>query len=264
MTPELSIIVPVYNQADLTKQCFSSILMHTRSAFELIWVDNGSLSTAFNEIKDYVVTHGINCKVVVNPDNTGFIKATNQGIRLAQGRYVILLNNDTIVMPNWDTELLKPLIRFPHVGAVGPITQNSTWQYPEEINRIFNLDLPPYTSLSADFFHRLNKFKDQYIDITPRPLYFFCVAMRKTLFDEIGYLCEDLFIGLGDDDDLCNRICKKNYRLLLSLGTFIYHVHRATFNAMMIDVASLSKHNMRILREKARAEKIETKPNGQV
>ena len=55
--------------------------------------------------------------------NLGFVKATNQGIKEAEGDYIILLNNDTEVYMGWEKRLINPLIEDKSVGAVGPVTK---------------------------------------------------------------------------------------------------------------------------------------------
>ena len=74
--------------------------------------------------------------------------------------------------------------------------------------------------------------------------------MHRSLFDKIVVLCEEMNIGLGDDDEFCMRMRAYGYRQWLSLGTFIYHNHRTTFRALNIGVESLHAYNMQILKRK--------------
>jgi GT2 family glycosyltransferase len=250
MQPQLSIVVPVVNQHELTNRCFSSIKKWTDLSYELIWVDNGSDDHNFNAIKEKVISNNIPCKIIVNEENLGFVKATNQGIRLASGEYIILLNNDTEVTAHWDSQLIFPFSKIENVGAVGPITQNTHWQNARGIKRNLKIDLPdmnlPWSKLSK----RLEKFKDKYVDVTHLYLSFFCVAIKKETFEKIGLLCEDLCIGLGDDDEFCQRLKKASYKLFLSLGTYIHHVHRVTFKALNYGTESLSAWNRQILKKR--------------
>ena len=248
--PTLSIIVPVVDQAGLTVRCFHAIREHTTLPFELIWVDNGSCKSDFEVISRQASIEGTNCRVIVNKENMGFIKAINQGIREAKGDYVVLLNNDTEVTSNWDVQLIKPLMHFPDVGAVGPVTFQSAWQTPSGIKANLKITIPKEGSSIQQYLQQIRVNKDVYIDVTHMMLSFFCVAMRRSLFDAIGVLCEELSVGLGDDDEFCMRMRKHGYRMLLSLGTFIHHVHRATFNSLKLGEESLRRHNLRIIRKK--------------
>jgi len=247
--PSVSIVIPVLNQSGYTVQCFESIRLNTGLPTEVIWVDNGS-QTHEIEIIRRQASRLSNCKVILNKENLGFIRATNQGIKEATGDYVILLNNDTRVTRGWDITLIKPLMHYPGVGAVGPVTFNSAWQTPYGIQQNLGVELPTGHANKQDFIHSLSKLKDKYVQLEKMSLSFFCVAMRRALFTEIGPLCEELSIGLGDDDEFCLRMRSYGYNILLSLGTFIHHVHRATFSELNIGTESLRKYNMKIIRKK--------------
>lgn len=251
--PVISIVVPVVDQPDMTVRCFNSIRMSTTLPFELIWVDNGSDKESREIIYKQVDTFSENCVVVKNKENLGFIKATNQGIALARGTYVVLLNNDTEVFPNWDRQLTKPLYIHKNVGAVGPITQSSiSWQTPHKLNANLELGMPRFNeSIRRTYWKKLHeKFWSKYINVTGMPLAFFCVAIRKSVFDTIGTLCDEMSIGLGDDDEFCMRLRAYGYEQWLSLSTFVYHAHRTTFKALKLGVESLHMYNERILRKK--------------
>jgi len=253
--PVISIVVPVVDQPDVTIKCFHSIRVHTKLPFELIWVDNASVTDSKKLIARQAEQFKGNCVLIKNTVNEGFIKATNQGIRAARGEYIILLNNDTEVFPGWESGLIKPLYHYADVGAVGPITQSSiSWQTNRYLNVHWEIGLPPYNeSIKLEYWKKLKKsLDDKYIDVTGMPLSFFCAAMHRSLFDKIGLLCEEMSIGLGDDDEFCMRMRAYGYKQWLSLGTFVYHNHRTTFTALNLGVESLSKYNMRILKRKER------------
>ena len=185
--------------------------------------------------------------------NNGFIKATNQGIRAARGKYIILLNNDTEVFPDWEIKLIKPLYHYSEVGAVGPITQSSiSWQTNRYLNSRWAVGVPPYNdSIKPHYWKKLKRsLEDKYLDVTGISLSFFCAAIRKSVFTKIGLLCEELNIGLGDDDEFCMRMRTHGYKQWLSLGTFVYHNHRTTFKALNLGVESLHAHNMQIIKRK--------------
>jgi len=251
--PVVSIVVPVVNQPDMTIRCFNAIRMSTQLPFELIWVDNGSTKESRELIYRQVDTFSENCVVIKNSTNEGFIKATNQGIDAARGDYVILLNNDTEVFHGWDRQLTKPLYLYDDVGAVGPLTQSTiSWQNYLYLNSNLGLSLPRFNeSIRRNYWKKLDdKFRNKYIDVTGMPLAFFCAAIRKSLFDKIGTLCDEMSIGMGDDDEFCMRMRAYGYSQWLSLNTFVYHAHRTTFKDLNIGVESLHAHNMRILKRK--------------
>jgi GT2 family glycosyltransferase len=246
-----SIVVPTFNQAPLTVRCFESIKRNTSSDYELIWVDNGSAKDQFDAIYWATRRLCLPTKLIRFRKNMGFIKATNAGICAASSEYVILLNNDTEVGCRWDEKLIKPLHDV-EVGAVGPVTQSPiAWQSVNNVNKRWSKNLPEFQG-TADGYSKIldQKFGGAYIEITTGPLAFFCVAMRRELFAEIGLLDTIYGLGLAEDDDFCKRLRLADMKLMLSLGTFVYHHHRTTFRAIGANVDAMLRNNLKILREK--------------
>jgi len=261
--PKVSIIIPVHNESAKTVRCLASIRANTKLPYEIVWVDNNSNDDNFGLIRRQATRPNVHTKLIKLKQNVGFVKATNIGIKEAESssKYIILLNNDTEVSRYWATKLVTPLRKDATVGAVGPITQSSiSWQEATNLNRRWDLKIPKFTKGGDNTknIHKYNeiisrKFKDKYMDIGALPLSFFCVALRKETFDQIGLLDEDFGIGLGDDDEYCFRLRAHNLTLVLSLETFVYHHHRTTFKALKLPVDSIRRKNIRVLREKKKA-----------
>ncbi len=111
----LSIIIPVWNQHEMTKDCLEAIRANTKD-YEIVLIDNGSDPPIAFSIPDawarvlepgrdarYVpmVEGAGNIQIIYNETNLGFPVAINQGIRAAKGDIIVLLNNDVIVTENW-------------------------------------------------------------------------------------------------------------------------------------------------------------------
>ena len=250
--PTVSIIIPGINEAQKTIKCLQSIRANTATPHEIIWIDNGSAPKQFDAMRHQATRPHVHTKLVRNNHNLGFVRAINQGLAEAVGEFVILLNNDTEVTPNWEKKLIKPLVTNPKVGAVGPVTQSRiAWQEAANLNLRWKLNLPVYRDGDKNYAQQLeNKFKDKYIDIGNLPLSFFCASFRRRTFKDLGGLCEEFNIGLGDDDEYSMRLRAHGYRLMISLGTFVYHHHRTTFKALNLGVDSIRRHNIKILRRK--------------
>ncbi len=250
--PVLSIIIPGINEAQKMIKCLQSVRSCTETPHEIVWIDNGSSAKQFAAIRHQATRPNVHCKLVRNKTNLGFVKAINQGLAESVGEYVVFLNNDTEVTINWDKKLIKPLMTNLQDGAVGPITQSRiAWQEAANLNLRWKLNIPVYNKENKKYAEMLDKeFKDKYIDIGNLPLSFFCAAFRRKTFQEIGGLCEEFNIGLGDDDEYSMRLRANGYRLMLSLGTFVYHHHRTTFRSLNLGVDSIRRHNMKILRRK--------------
>lgn len=115
---DLSIIIVSYNTKNLTENCIRSILLaYWHSSYEIIVVDNNSHDGSVEMIREYFPT----VKLIVNHDNKLFAIANNQGASVASGRWLLLLNSDTIIYDNNVQDLLDFADTMPKdVICVGP------------------------------------------------------------------------------------------------------------------------------------------------
>lgn len=114
--PLVSIVIPVYNHIELTRQCITSIFA-TRGArtFEVIIFDDGSTDGT----ADYARALGSAVVLTQSAQNSGFAAACNRGAIVAQGEYLLFLNNDTIVESGWLDEMVNAMERDSSIGVVG-------------------------------------------------------------------------------------------------------------------------------------------------
>src|SRR5260370_25402741 len=101
-----SIIVPCWNQLDFTKQCIRALREHTRPPWELIVVDNGSTDDTAVYLAGVQDAAAVPVTVIANATNRGFPAAINQGLQVARGEYLVLLNNDVVVTDAWLDQLV--------------------------------------------------------------------------------------------------------------------------------------------------------------
>ncbi|HWE27121.1 MAG TPA: glycosyltransferase family 2 protein, partial [Polyangia bacterium] len=115
LDPEVSIIVPVFNQFAFTYGCLRSIAAHTDGySYEVIIVDDHSTDATATVL---ATVDGL--RIVRNDKQLGFIGACNAGAAVARGRYVLFLNNDTDVRDGWLRELRRTFSDEPRAGLVG-------------------------------------------------------------------------------------------------------------------------------------------------
>ena len=113
--PEVSIVIPVYNQIAFTVQCLASILAaETDVAYEVVVIDDAST----DETQE-ILSNVRNLRVVRHDENAGFIHSCNRGAWEASGHYLLFLNNDTEVSDHWLDRLLQTFAGFPDAGMVG-------------------------------------------------------------------------------------------------------------------------------------------------
>ncbi len=225
--PLVSIIMLTRNALKFTRECIASIQKHTRYPYEIVFVDNGSRDGTKKYLRELVKKND-NFSLVSNKKNLGFAAGNNQGVEKANGRYVLLLNNDVHVSGYWLSSMVNALELDDHIGMVGPLTNSIS-------GRQLVADVP-YKDLEG--FHEYAKQvrKINAGTITPRRrLAGFALLMRKDVYQKVGGL--DVTFGLGnfEDDDLSLRVREAGYALMVDESTFIHHYGSQSFVANKID-----------------------------
>ena len=225
-----SIVILTHNQLEFTRLCVESIRHYTDAPYELIFVDNASTDGT----GDYLDSIS-GALIIRNTTNRGFPAAANQGIRAANGRQVLLLNNDTIVTTGWLTRLLNAFEADPHIGLAGPCSNcvGSDQQVPANYNDLSNLD-----GFAWDWARQnLGKLLD-----TDR-LIGFCLLIRREVINRIGLLDEDFGLGCFEDDDYCKRALHAGFRAVIARDAFVHHFGGQTFLGIGVDYAALLQSN---------------------
>ena len=111
--PEVTVIIPNYNGKKLLENCIQTLERQTCTDFKLLVVDNGSDDGSTE------VTSSLDLTMLALKENTGFCGAVNEGIRRADTPYVILLNNDTEVLPEFVEELLAAIKKSDRIFSAG-------------------------------------------------------------------------------------------------------------------------------------------------
>jgi GT2 family glycosyltransferase len=101
-----SIIIPCWNQHEFTQRCIAALKEHTRPAWELVVIDNGSTDGTAIYLEGARDMAAVPVTVISNATNLGFPAAINQGLQLARGEYLVLLNNDVVVTDGWLDQLI--------------------------------------------------------------------------------------------------------------------------------------------------------------
>jgi GT2 family glycosyltransferase len=217
-----SLIILSYNQLDeTTKPCIESIYRNTdMKDFELIVVDNNSQDETPKYLKKLSSKYD-NVKIILNKENHGYARGNNDGMKLASGDFMVLLNSDILVTDGWLDSLLYPFFVDHKIGLVGPITNSSGNEQKVDLN---GLDIENYDEI-AKKHTTLNK--KTFFEVTR--LGFFCVAIKREAFEKIGYLDEVFGIGMFEDDDYTTRAIKEGFKNVMTEGCFIYHKGSVSF-----------------------------------
>ncbi len=225
------IIIPTYNNEEYTINCLNSIRRYTKN-YRILWVDNGSSSESRIKVLDELKNHN-NYLTIWLDKNYGFVKAVNAGLYQSDAEYVVFLNNDTAVTPEWFERLKYPFDHNPSVRISGPLTDtDGSWQGWRNVKNKMYFDLPIIDNMhDKDINSLLYKFfGNTYKSVNM--VAFFCTLFKRELFDEIGFLDEDYGIGLADDDDICWKTKKLGYDVVLVPNLLVHHYHRTTFKKL--------------------------------
>ena len=231
---DLSVIIVNWNTKKLLENCLQSIFKFTRGInFEVIVIDNGSKDGSVEMVKQKFPK----TKLIPNNQNLGFTKANNQGIKIAKGKYILLLNSDTHLIENSLFKLVKKAQALKNVGALGPqllnidkTIQQSAGFFPNLPQVFFWMtfidDLPggsilkPYHIDHDTFYHN-----DRQVDWVTAA----AILVPRNVIDKIGKLDEKIFM-YGEEVDWCYRIKKAGYDVYFSPATKIVHIGRGSSN----------------------------------
>lgn len=213
-----SIIIPVLNHWPHTEQCLHSLKRNTNlSNVEIIVVNNGSHDQTAQGLE--VLRSEIpNLRIISLESNSGFSYACNLGAREAKGEYLLFLNNDTIVLPNWLPPLAKRLQDQEHLGfrAVGP---KLLYPFSLTINHCGYV----YNAAQSNFYAIYHNFDEEEALVCysreAQALLGAALLVTKEAFFEVDGFQE---MGL-EDIDLCLSLREKGYRLAYEPQSRVMH-----------------------------------------
>jgi GT2 family glycosyltransferase len=219
--PEVSIIIPVHNNAKLTLECLTTIAQRTDEvAYEIIIVDDGSDADTVEILQ--TVRH---ISLIRHEERAGFSRSCNQGANAARANFLLFLNNDTQVMKGWLKPLLDVFSDKDRVGAVGPkvlfpdgrlqeagciINRNGT---AELIGFVDDPNLPRYNFIrEVDYCSGVS------------------LMVNADVFREIGGFDELYSPAYYEDVDLCFKLRARGLKNFYCPDAAIIHHLSATAN----------------------------------
>jgi GT2 family glycosyltransferase len=230
---DVSILILNYNTRELTINALRSVYQSmTSSSYEVILVDNASKDDSIEHIQrefPQVI-------LILNQENVGFAIANNQAMRVAQGRYVLLLNSDTLIQQDTLDTMLQFMDKHSEVGAAGCKLVLQDGSLDKACKRGF-------PTPSASFYYafgisklfprvpRFNQYQLGYMD--PDEAYpVDCLVgafmfVRRSTIDQVGMLDEDFFM-YGEDIDWCYRIKQAGWVNYYYPKTQILHLKGAS------------------------------------
>jgi len=225
---ELSVIIVNYNVKHFLEQCLHSVLKATKMvSSEIFVIDNNSVDGSMQLIKEkFPQVH-----LIENKDNVGFSKANNQAIRLAKGKYILLLNPDTVVEEDTFTKIVKFMDEHPDAGGLGVKMIDGKGNFLPESKRglptpwvafckMFGLSklFPKSKKFGKYHLSYLNENEIHQVEVLAGAF----MLLRKETIDKVGLLDENFFM-YGEDIDLSYRITQGGYKNYYFPETTIIH-----------------------------------------
>ncbi len=215
--PEVSIVIPVYNQLAYTLNCLKSIAENTAGDYEVVVIDDASTdetSRVLSKVK--------NLRLVTNEQNMGFIESGNRGARTSKGEKILFLNNDTMVTKDWLPPLLE-VIKREDVGAVGSMLVYPDGTLQEAGSIVWN------DGSARNYGRGDDPDKPEYnyvreVDYCPGA----CFLVKRDLFEKMGGFDERYKPAYKEIVDLCFSIRSLGYKVMHQPMSVVVHFEGVT------------------------------------
>ncbi|BAU26503.1 GT2 family glycosyltransferase [Aneurinibacillus soli] len=212
--PLVSIVIPVYNKWEYTYSCLRSILEHTQNvAYEVILADDMSSDETVNAAS--IVE---NMKIVRDGVNRGFLLNCNNAAKYASGTYLLFLNNDTNVQPDWLKYLVDLIERDETIGMVGSKLIYGDGRLQEAGGIIWN-------DASGWNYGRLDDPEKPEYNYVKEVDYISgaSIMIRTSLWSEIGGFDERYVPAYYEDSDLAFEVRKRGYKVVYQPKSVVVH-----------------------------------------
>lgn len=242
MRPELSVVILSCNQfAGTTGPCLESLRRVAEPELEIIVVDNCSDAQTRSSLQQAA---GLDSRVrlLLNEKNRGYAGGNNDGVALARGDLIVLLNSDTRVLPRSLVLLAEGVRSSSAPLLLGPVTNSAGNEQQVFVRPGSAEEILRQGEVWSSHARGSSFATDQ--------LSFFCVAMAKKTYDELGGLDEGFGLGFYEDTDFCCRAARQGFSLGVLEESFVYHQGSACFATMPARTRKLLKINRRRFREK--------------
>lgn len=234
--PQVSIIIPVFNHVEYTVCCLATLQRCPSEAdCEIIVVDDAS-----SDATESLLSHIPGLRYFRNPENQGFLHTANHGAKLAQGHYLLFLNNDTQVLPGWLDRLLEVFTTIPDVGIVGAkliypsghLQEAGAALHPDGTVELIGLNddpaKPRYNGPPRTVDHCSGA----------------CLLIETALFRELGGFDERYAPAYYEDSDLSLRVTERGRKVIYQPAAQVIHHLSITTNQSGHKLRQIERNRM--------------------
>ncbi len=234
--PVVTIIIPTYKQYFYTYRCLYSIMLNTGTKvnYEVIVAD---------DYPEHVVGESLagvpGLRVIMNPQNLGFLRNCNHASQLSTAKYIVFLNNDTVVARGWLDHLVRTAEADPSVALVGGKLLNPDGTIQEAGGIIFSDGWGhPYGAGDAADKGQYNYLRQVDCIIGA------CFLVRRSQFEEVGRFDEAYAPAFYEEFDLAFSLQERGYRAVYQPAAEIIHFGSQSYGPAVRDALSLKNHNI--------------------
>jgi len=225
---DVSVIIVNWNTRDILRDCLISVYSQTKDiSFEVIVVDNASMDGSSLMVKAQFP----DVKLIENSENRGFAAANNQGMAVARGRYVLLLNSDTVVLKNAIAKTVKYADLNPDTAVVGCRVLNpdrslqpTCFMFPSILNMILSSTylyklFPRSTFFGRERMSWWDRSDAREVDVVTGCF----MLVRSKAINEVGMMDESFFL-YGEETDWCYRFRQSGWKVMFAPVAEIIHL----------------------------------------
>lgn len=234
---DLSIIIVNWNSQDMLRNCIDSIRNNERNlGFEIFVVDNASRDDSLQNLD-------INVRIIRNKRNLGFSKACNKAIKASKGRYVLLLNPDTLILKSSFKKMTNFLDENKDVGVLGCKLLNLDGSVQPSCHAFLSLTHVFFEVSQLDCLFPKKKFFIKTLGFLSKCSKLFvnysipkkpvevdsvmgsCYIIRRSSLEKIGLLDENFFL-YHEEMELSYRMWQKGYKVMFYPYAFVMHYNK--------------------------------------
>jgi len=235
----ISIIIVNWNGKRFLKDCFNSLLRQNYKNFEIIFVDNASSDDSVDYITKQF-TKKLSIKIIENKQNYGFAKGNNVALPFCSGKYILLLNNDTICDTGTVRSLISPFKKNAQLAAVQPkLVQMDNQEKLDACGSFWS---------NTGFLYHYGIGKNSNLSQYNKTMQVFsnkgaCMMIKKKVIDKIGLFDND-YGSYYEESDFCHRAWLSGFECIYYPTNALVH-HKVGGTSLKLDNAEIQFHNFK-------------------
>ena len=218
--PKVSIIIVNYNGKELLQKCLDSLLKVNYDNFEIILVDNNSTDGSVE-----FITKNYPSLIIIKLDsNKGFAEPNNVAAKISKGKYLLFLNNDTVVTPNFISEMVKVMETDKKIAICQSLLLKPDGSVDSSGDFIDHLGVVYNSKTEIDEIREVSSARGA------------SMLIRSDIFEKLDGFDQKFFVTF-EDVDLCWRSWILGYRVLIIPTSIVYHEGGITIKKIKSEIA---------------------------